>query len=58
MVDATGSMPARTPLYRTSEWEMREMGFLETCRQHMCVRRGESRTYPMKLAAMVMMKER
>ena len=34
IVDATGSIPARIPLYRTSEWEMREMGFLWYARQH------------------------
>lgn len=32
IVDAFGSIPARIPRYRTSEWEMREIGFLcETC---------------------------
>ena len=28
IVDATGSMPARIPRYRTSEWEIKEIGFL------------------------------
>ena len=27
-------MPARIPLYRTSEWEIREMGFLKELFQH------------------------
>ena len=28
MVEAAGSMPASMPLYRTSEWDMSEIGFL------------------------------
>ncbi len=28
MVEAWASMPASIPLYRTSEWEMRAIGFL------------------------------
>ena len=28
IVDACGSIPARIPRYRTSEWEIKEIGFL------------------------------
>jgi len=29
IVDAWGSIPARMPRYRTSEWEIKEIGFLQ-----------------------------
>lgn len=47
-------MPARMPLYRTSEWEMSEMGFL--CGQRVSSESGptlSSATYPMKLRAIL-----
>ena len=34
MVDAAGSMPAKIPLYRTSEWEMSDIGFLGRSNEH------------------------